>query len=180
MKRGLGIVMVLAILSLSLHGLIGNAVAQDATPTTETVMTEASPASADECVAITDYARVLVVLGAGLAAASYGLPTTAVSQWSDEIYTKLIGALTLAIAKLTGTTAPEAAQKLNSYAIEALQAIQSAIVFLRTSGIGASLPFGDQLDSVGQMIGSLVSNLESSCPGLNQSLATPVASPAGA
>ncbi len=131
----------------------------------------------EECVDVTEYARMLLALGAGLAAASYGLPATAVSQWSDEIYTKFIDALTWAIEKLTGATPTEATQKLNQYAIEALQAIQAAVTFLRTSNIGASLPFADQLGQVDSVISSLISMLEGACPGLTAELGTPVASP---
>jgi hypothetical protein len=180
MKRGLGIVMALAILSLSLHGLIGGAVAQDATPTVDPAMVESSPITAADCEGVTEYARILVQIGAGLAAASYGLPATAVTEWSDEIYTQFIAALTWAIEKLTGVTAPEAARKLNDYAIVAIQTVQGAIVFIRTSGIGASLPFVDQLDKVDDVLTQIVSTLETACPGLSDEIGTPVASPAAA
>ncbi len=178
MKRSLSIAMVLAILSLSLHGVIGSVVAQDATPATDAVVVEASPLTAEECEGVTEYARLLIQLGAGLAAASYGLPATSVAQWSDEIYTQFIDALTWAIEKLTGATPTEATQKLNEYAITALKAIQSAVEFLRTSGIGASLPFADQLGQVDEMINTLISMLEGACPGLADEIGTPVASPA--
>ena len=177
MKRWLSIALALAILSLSVQGLIGSVVAQDATPATDTVMVEASPMTVEECEGVTEYARILIQLGAGLAAASYGLPSTAVAQWSDEIYTQFIDALTWAIEKLTGATPTEATQKLNEYAITALTAIQAAVEFLRTSGVGASLPFGDQLGQVDEMIGTLITMLEGACPGLTAELATPVASP---
>lgn len=177
MRRSLSIALTLAILSLSLHGVIGSVVAQDATPATGTVMVDATPMTEADCEGVTEYARILIQLGAGLAAVSYGLPATSVSQWSDEIYTKFIDALTWAIEKLTGATPTEATQKLNEYAITALKAVQSAVEFLRTSGIGASLPFGDQLGQVDDMIGTLVTMLEGACPGLTAELGTPVASP---
>lgn len=177
MKRWLSFALALAILSLSLNGLIGTVVAQDATPATGTAVTETTPLTAEECEGVTEYARVLLQLGAGLAAASYGLPSTAVAEWSDEIYTKFIDALTWAIEKLTGATPTEATQKLNEYAITALKAIQSAVEFLRTSGIGASLPFGDQLGQVDEMITTLISMLEGACPGISSEIGTPVASP---
>lgn len=178
MKRWLSIALALAILSVSLHGLIGNAVAQDATPATDTVMVEASPMTEQACEGVTEYARVLIQLGAALAAASYGLPSTSVAQWSDDIYTKFIDALTWAIEKLTGATPPEAAQKLNEYAIVAIKTVQGVVVFIRTSGVGESLPFADKLDQVDDVLTSIISLLEQSCPGLTAELGTPVASPA--
>jgi hypothetical protein len=180
MKRALGIFFALAILSLSLQGLIGSAVAQDATPTVDPALVEPSPISAEDCEGVTEYARILLQLGVGLAAASYGLPATAVTQWSDEIYTQFIAALSWAIEKLTGATPPEAAQKLNDYAIVAIQTVQGAIVFIRTSGIGANLPFADQLDKVDDVLTTIVGTLEGACPGLAAELGTPVASPAAA
>lgn len=178
MKRGIAIVMALAILSLSLHGLVGNAVAQDATPTVDPAMVESSPITAADCDGVTEYARILVTLGATLAAASYGLPATQVSQWSDEAYTKFIEALSWVIEKLTGATPPEAAQKLNDYAIVAIKTVQGAIVFIRTSGISANLPFVDQLDKVDDVLTQIITTLQEACPGSD--IATPVASPAAA
>ncbi len=129
---------------------------------------------------VTEYARILVTLGAGLAAASYGLPSAAVSEWSDEAYTAFISVLTGAIERLTGITAPEAAKKLNDYAIVAIKTVQGAIVFIRTSGIGSSLPFVDQLDKVDDVLTSIISTLEEACPGSTEGIGTPVASPAAA
>jgi hypothetical protein len=178
MKRSLGIVMVLAILSLSMNGLIGNVVAQDATPTIDPAMVEPSPITAEDCTGVTEYARILVELGAGLAAASYGLPASAVSEWTDAAYTKLIEALQWAIEKLTGATPPEAAKKLNDYAIVAIETVQGAIVFIRTTGISANLPFVDQLDKVDDVLTQVITTLQEACPGSD--IATPVASPAAA
>ena len=178
MKRSLGIVMVLAILSLSMNGLIGNVVAQDATPTIDPAMVEPSPITAEDCTGVTEYARVLLELGAGLAAASYGLPASAVSEWTDVAYTKLIEALQWAIEKLTGATPPEAAKKLNDYAIVAIKTVQGAIVFIRTSGISANLPFVDQLDKVDDVLTQIITTLQEACP--DSDIATPVASPAAA
>ncbi len=178
MKRSLAIVMVLAVLSLSLNGLVGSVVAQDATPTIDAALVEASPITAEDCEGVTEYARILVTLGASLAAASYGLPSSAVSEWSDTIYTKFIEALTWAIEKLTGATPPEAAQKLNDYAIVALKTVQGAVVFIRTSGISANLPFVDQLDKVDDVLTQIITTLQEACP--NSEIATPVASPAAA
>ena len=170
--------MALAILSLSLHGLVGGVVAQDATPTVDPALVESSPITAEDCEGVSEYARILVQLGAGLAAASYGLPATAVTEWSDEIYTQFIAALTWAIEKLTGATPPEAAQKLNEYAIVAIKTVQGAIVFIRTSGISASLPFVDQLDKVDDVLTQIITTLQEACP--DADIATPVASPAAA
>ena len=119
MKRTLGVLLTLAVLALSLNGVISGAVAQDAdaTPTVDPAMVEASPITEEDCTGITEYARILVTLGAGLAAARSGLPSGLVSEWTDEVYTKFIAALTWAIERLTGATPPEAAQKLNEYAM---------------------------------------------------------------
>jgi hypothetical protein len=180
MKRTLGVLLTLAVLALSLNGVIGGAVAQDATPTVDPAMVEASPITAEDCTGITEYARILVTLGAGLAAASSGLPSGLVSEWTDEIYTKFVAALTWAIQELTGATPPEAAQKLNEYAIVAIKTVQGAIVFIRTSGIGANLPFADQLDQVDEVLNTIITTLEEACPGLTEDLGTPEASPAAA
>lgn len=177
MKRSLGILLTLAVLALSLNGVIGGVVAQDATPVPEATVTEASPVSEADCAGITEYARILVTLGAGIAAASYGLPSNKVSEWTDEAYTKFIQVLTDAIAKLTGVTPPEAARKLNDYAIVAIKTVQGAIVFIRTSGVGQNLPFVDQLDKVDDVLTQIVSTLEQACPTLSEDLGTPVASP---
>lgn len=174
MKRGLGVVMALAILSLGLHGLIGGTVAQDATPTEEPVLIESSPMSETQCADASEYARLLVQIGAGLTVASSDLPTTAVSQWSDEIYTKFSGALTLAIEKLSNATPPIVAKLMNRYAIKALQATQSALEFARTSRILGRLPFADHLGQVSDIVNSLVALLEGSCPGITTDLGTPV------
>lgn len=180
MKRTLGILLTLAVLVLSMNGLIGSVTAQDATPATDAVMTESTPATAASCEGVTEYARILVTLAAGIAAASYGLPSDKVSEWTDEAYTLLIDALSKAVAELTGVTPPEAARKLNEYAIVAIETVQGAIVFVRTSGLGQSLPFIDQLDKVDDALSAIIAALEKACPGLTESLGTPVASPAAA
>lgn len=178
MKRSLGMLLALAVLALSMNGIMSGAMAQDATPTVDPALVEASPITEEDCAGVTEYARILVTLGAGLAAASYGLPSAQVSEWSDEAYTAFIGALTWAIEELTGATAPEAARKLNEYAIVAIQTVQGAIVFIRTSGITANLPFVDQLDKVDEVLTSIISTLEQACPGSTEGIGTPVASPA--
>ena len=181
MKRSLGMLLALAVLALSMNGLMSGALAQDAaTPTVDPVMVESDPITEEDCTGVTEYARILVTLGAGIAAASYGLPQAQVTEWSDEAYTAFIGALTWAIQELTGATPPEAAEKLNEYAIVAIQTVQGAIVFIRTSGIGASLPFVDQLDKVDEVLNSIVATLEQACPGSTEGVGTPVASPAAA
>ncbi len=180
MKRTLGMLLALAVLTLSMNGLMSGALAQDATPTVDPAMVQSDPITAEDCQGVTEYARILVTLGAGLAAASYGLPSAQVSDWSDEAYTAFLSALTGAIEKLTGLTAPEAAQKLNDYAIVAIKTVQGAIVFIRTSGIGASLPFADQLDNVDEVLTTIISTLEEACPGSTEGIGTPVASPAAA
>lgn len=176
MKRSLGVVLAIVVLALSMNGLMNGVIAQDATPATDSVAVEVSPASAADCEGVTEYARVLVSLAAGIAAASYGLPATQVSEWTDDAYNALIGALTKAVEALTGVTAPEAAQKLNEYAITAIKTVQGVIVFIRTSGIGASLPFVDQLDKVDDVLTQIITTLQEACPGSD--IATPVASPA--
>lgn len=178
MKRSLGIVLAIVVLSLSMNGFMTGVIAQDATPATEAVATEATPASADNCEGVTEYARVLLMLASGIAAASYGLPSTQISEWTDTAYEALIGALTKAVEELTGVTAPEAAKKLNDYAIVAIKTVQGAVVFIRTSGLGSSLPFVDQLDKVDDVLTQIISTLQESCPDSN--IATPVASPAAA
>ena len=180
MKRSLGMLLALAVLALSMNGLMSGAMAQDATPTVDPALVESDPITAEDCTGVTEYARILVTLGASLAAASSGLPQQLVSEWTDEAYTAFIGALTWAIQELTGATPPEAAQKLNDYAIVAIQTVQGAIVFIRTSGIGASLPFVDQLDKVDEVLNSIVATLEQACPGSTEGVGTPVASPAAA
>ena len=180
MKRSLGIFMVLALMVASMHGLINGAVAQDATPTIDPALVEMDPISPEDCEGVTEYARILVTLGATIAAASYGLPSAQVADWTDEAYTQFISALTWAIEQLTGVTAPEAAEKLNEYAIVAIQTIQGAIVFIRTTGIAAELPFMDQLEQVDELLGTVITTLEQACPGRTEGLATPVASPAAA
>lgn len=190
MKRSLGIVMVLAMLALSLHGLIDGTIAQDATPASEmitqtsgdTVETgdeeEATAAdSGDACVDIVDYARMLIMLASSLAASSANLPADSVAQWADDVYTKFIDALTWTIQQLTGATPPEAAAKLNDYAIQALEAVQAVVTYLRTSDTAASLPFGDKIGEVGGVIDTIVNLLDQACPGTADALATPVASP---
>lgn len=178
MKRLLLIGLSLAVLLVAANGLVGNAIAQDATPAVETVMVDATPAAAESCEGVIEYARILVTLGAGLAAASYGLPAGPVSEWTDEAYEAFVGVLTNAIAELTGVTPPEAAKKLNEYAIKALEVVHTAIVFIRTSGIGQSLPFVDQLDKVDDVITQAIATLEAACPGTAAAVGTPVASPA--
>lgn len=180
MKRRLGILMALAVLVLSMNGVLNGVVAQDATPTVDPAMVESSPITEEDCTGVTEYARILVTLASGLIAASYGLPSQQVSEWSDEAYTQFIAALSWAIEKLTGATPPEAAQKLNEYAIVAIQTVQGAIVFIRTSGIGGSLPFADQLDKVDDVLTQIISTLEEACPGSTEGIGTPVASPAAA
>lgn len=180
MKRSLGMLLALAVLALSMNGLMNGAMAQDATPTVDPAMVQASPISAEDCGGVTEYARMLVVLGTGLAAASYGLPSQQITEWTDEAYTKFIAALTWVIEKLTGATPPEAAKKLNDYAIIALKTVQGGIVFIRTTGIGASLPFADQFDRVDQTLNSIIKTLEEACPGSTEGIGTPVASPAAA
>src|SRR5215204_4311494 len=106
MKRTLGLLLALAVLTLSMNGLMNGAMAQDATPTVDPVMIESSPITAEDCEGVTEYARILVTLASGLIAASYGLPSQQVSEWSDEAYTAFIAALTWAIEELTGATAP--------------------------------------------------------------------------
>lgn len=180
MKRTLGMLLALAVLTLSMNGIMGSALAQDATPTVDPAMVQSDPITAEDCQGVTEYARILVTLGAGLAAASYGLPSAQVSEWSDEAYTAFLSALTSAIQSLTGLTAPEAAEKLNEYAIVAIKTVQGAIVFIRTSGIGASLPFADQLENVDEVLTTIISTLEEACPGSTENIGTPVASPAAA
>lgn len=180
MKRSLGMLLALAVLVLSMNGLMSGAMAQDATPTVDSALVESDPITAEDCTGVTEYARILVTLGAGLAAASYGLPSATVTEWTDEAYTGFISVLTGAIEQLTGLTAPEAAQKLNEYAIVAIKTVQGAIVFIRTSGIGASLPFVDQLDKVDEVLNSIIATLEQACPGSTEGIGTPVASPAAA
>jgi hypothetical protein len=180
MKRSLGMLLALAVLALSMNGLMSGAMAQDATPTVDPALVEASPITEEDCTGVTEYARILVTLASGLIAASYGLPSQQVSEWSDEAYTQFIAALTWAIEKLTGATPPEAAQKLNDYAIVAIQTVQGAIVFIRTSGIGGSLPFADQLDKVDEVLTGIISTLEQACPGSTDDIGTPIAPPAAA
>lgn len=181
--------MVLGVLLLSLQGVFGSVIAQDATPANQEVVVETadgvieteeitSPeATAEECTGVVEYARFMIMLGSSLAAGTVGLPSTTVAEWSDEAYTKLIDALTEAISELTGVTPPEAAQKLNEYAIQALEAIQSVVVFLRTSGVDINLPFADKLDQADSVIESIITTLVESCPALESEIDTPVASP---
>ncbi|TXG78409.1 MAG: hypothetical protein E6R14_12730 [Thermomicrobiales bacterium] len=180
MKRTLGMFLALAVLALSMNGLMSGVLAQDATPTVDPAMVAASPIAEEDCAGVTEYARLLVMLASGLAAAAYGLPSDTVSEWTDEAYTKFIAALTWVIEELTGATAPEAAQKLNDYAIVAIKTVQGAIVFIRTSGIGGSLPFADQLDKVDDVLTTIITTLEEACPGSTEGVGTPVASPAAA
>ena len=97
MKRTLGMLLALAVLTLSMNGLMSGALAQDATPTVDPAMVQSDPITTEDCQGVTEYARILVTLGAGLAAASYGLPSAQVSEWSDEAYTAFLAALTGAI-----------------------------------------------------------------------------------
>ncbi len=180
MKRSLGMLLALAVLALSMNGLMSGALAQDATPTVDPVMVESDPITAEDCTGVTEYARMLVTLASGLIAASYGLPSQQVSEWTDEAYTAFIGALTWATQELTGATPPEAAKKLNDYAIVAIQTVQGVIVFIRTSGVGGSLPFADQLNRVDEVLTSIIATLEEACPGSTEGIGTPVASPAAA
>lgn len=180
MKRTLGLLLALAVLTLSMNGLMNGAMAQDATPTVDPAMVVADPITAEDCEGVSEYARILVTLASGLIAASYGLPSQQISQWSDEAYTAFIAALTWAIEELTGATAPEAAKKLNDYAIVAIQTVQGAVVFIRTSGIGGMLPFADQLDKVDELLTTIISTLEEACPGSTDDIGTPIASPAAA
>lgn len=180
MKRSLGMFLALAVLALSMNGLMSGAIAQDATPTVDPAMVEASPITEEDCTGVTEYARILVVLASGLAAAAYGLPSQQISEWSDEAYTKFIAALTWVIEELTGATPPEAAQKLNDYAIVAIKTVQGAIVFIRTSGVGGMLPFADQLDKVDDVLTTIITTLEEACPGSTEGIGTPIASPATA
>ncbi len=94
------------------------------------------------------------------------------------VYFSLKKGLTKAVEELTGVTAPEAARKLNDYAIVAIKTVQGAIVFIRTSGLGSSLPFVDQLDKVDDVLTQIISTLQAACP--ESDIATPVASPAAA
>jgi hypothetical protein len=180
MKRTIGMLLALAVLTLSMNGLMNGAMAQDATPAVDPALVEASPITEEDCGGVTEYARILVNLASGLIAASYGLPAAQVTDWSDEAYTKLIAALTWAIEELTGATPPEAARKLNDYAIVVIQTVQGALVFIRTSGIGASLPFADQFDKVDEVLTQIITVLEEACPGSTEDVGTPIASPAAA
>lgn len=180
MKRTLGLLLALAVLTLSMNGLMSGAMAQDATPTVDPALVESDPITTEDCTGVTEYARILVTLGAGIAAASYGLPSAQVSEWTDEAYTAFIAVLTSAIERLTGVTAPEAAKKLNDYAIVAIKTVQGAIVFIRTSGISANLPFVDQLDKVDDVLTQIITTLEEACPGSTEGIGTPVASPVAA
>jgi hypothetical protein len=180
MKRSLGLLLALAVLALSMNGLMNGAMAQDATPTVDPALVESDPITAEECEGVTEYARILVTIASGLLAASYGLPSQQVSEWSDEAYTQVIAALVWAIEELTGLTPPEAAQKLNEYAIVAIKTVQGAIVFIRTSGIGDKLPFVDQLDKFDELLTTIIATLEEACPGSTEGIGTPVASPVAA
>ena len=180
MKRSLGMLLALAVLALSMNGLMSGALAQDATPTVDPVLVESDPITAEDCEGVTEYARILVKIASGLLAASYGLPSQQVSEWTDEAYTTFVGALLSAVEELTGLTAPEAAQKLNDYAIVAIKTVQGAIVFIRTTGIGDKLPFVDQLDQFDELLTTIITTLEEACPGSTEGIGTPIASPAAA
>src|SRR5215213_4548790 len=117
MKRSLGMLLALAVLALSMNGFMSGAMAQDATPTVDPAMVESDPITAEDCTGVTEYARILVTLGAGLAAASYGLPSAQVSEWTDEAYTAFISVLTGAIEQLTGCPRQEPRESPKTYAI---------------------------------------------------------------
>ncbi len=177
MKRFFASFFTLALLALSLNGFIVGVSAQDGTPTIDPAMVQASPITEQNCEGVVEYARVLLILGTGMAAESYGLPTDSVSEWTDEAYMSLIAVLSDAIAQLTGVTPPEAAQKLNEYAIVALKALQGAIVFIRTSGIGQNLPFANQIDQADDVLTEIINTLQQACPSVSDSLESSIATP---
>jgi hypothetical protein len=153
--------------TLALSGTL--VAAQEATPDADATM--ATPVGEAGCAGVEEYLAVILELGVGMAAASQGLDVDNIASWSDEDYQRVIGYLDSAIARLTGLTIPEAAQRLNDYTITAIRTVQGVLVIIRESRIGAALPFADQLHLLDDALASVQTLLEEACP----SAATPEA-----